>query len=467
MRKTGIWRATARVHSSLSIKLERRLNRSARWSALAAAVLLTHAFAAEPPAVAGRQALDLLLNGRYDEFSRLLTDTAKTLLTPEFIRDRVASEIAGFGTLEQIGEPETAKAGVNDLVSFPTRFSKATVAIQLTMTEAGRVAALHFRPTSDLLHPVWVRPAYSNPALFVERPVTVGEDPWKLGGTLSVPVGKGTFAAMVLVHGAGPNDRDESIFANRMFEDIAEGLSSRNVVVLRYEKRTRTYASQMSGTDYTLRDETVEDAARAVALLSKQPEVDPKHIYVLGHSVGGYALPRIVAECAKQNTPVAGAVFLAAHARPIEDVGLAQAEYMMKDGGSPDRLRQLEMLKSQVALVHHLDPSKQYPSTLLGFPVVYFFDLKDYNPVAEVARLQIPLLFLQGERDFQVTMEDFGLWKAGLAGSERASFRDYPALNHLFIPGEGPGSPSEYRKAGNVAPAVIDDISRWLSAEKH
>jgi len=443
------------------------MNRNLFRIALAATVLLANAFAAAPPAVSGRQALDLLLQGHYDEFNRLLTDDSKALLTPEFLRDRVASEIAGFGTLEQVGEPQISKVGANDLVSFPTRFSKTTIAIQLTLNEAGRVAGLHFRPASEPLPPVWVRPAYSKPALFVERPVTVGEEPWKLGGTLTVPVGKGPFTAIVLVHGAGPNDRDESIFANRMFEDIAEGLSSQNVVVLRYDKRTRTYASQMSGTDYTLREETIEDAARAVALLRKQPEVDPKRIFVLGHSLGGYALPRIVAECAKQNTPVAGAVFLAAHARHIEDVGLEQAEFMVKDGGSPDRLRQLEMLKSQVALVHHLDPSKQYPSTLLGFPVVYFFDLKDYNPVAEAARLQIPLLFLQGERDFQVTMEDFGLWKAGLAGSQQASFRDYPALNHLFIPGEGPGSPAEYRKAGNVAPAVIDDLTRWLSVEKH
>jgi len=292
--------------------------------------------------------------------------------------------------------------------------------------------------------------------------VMVGENPWKLGGTLTVPIATGRFPAIVLVHGAGPNNRDESFFANKMFEDIAEGLSSRNIVVLRYEKRTRTYASEMSGTDYTLREETIEDAALAVALVRKQPEVDPERVYALGHSLGGYALPRIVSESKRQGAHLAGVVFMAANARHIEDVGLEQAEFVLKDGGPPEKLKQLEMLKRQVEMVRHLDTNVQYPSTLLGLPVVYFFDLKDYNAVAEATRLGLPMLFLQGERDFQVTMEDFKLWKTGLAGLPQASFSSYPTLNHLFISGEGPASPTEYRKAGNVAPAVIDEIARWL-----
>jgi fermentation-respiration switch protein FrsA (DUF1100 family) len=408
-----------------------------------------------------------LLNGRYDEFRQLLTDDAKTLLTAEFLRGRVASEIQGFGSLEQLGEPEVTRVGAHDLVSFPARFAKTTVSIQLTMDEAGRVAGIHFRPASGSPAPVRMRPPYSNPALFRERVVTVGEDPWTLGGTLTVPAETGRFAAIVLVHGAGPNDRDESMFGNRMFADIAEGLSSKGLVVLRYDKRTRTYASQMSDTDYTLREETVEDAARAVALIRKQPEVDIARVYVLGHSLGGYAMPRIISECNRQGSPVAGAVFLSANARHIEDVGLDQAEFVMKDGGPPEKMKQLETIRKQAELVRHLDPNVQYPSTLLGLPVVYFFDLKNYNPVAEAARLSIPLLFLQGERDFQVTMEDFELWRNGLAGAKLATFRSYPALNHLYIAGEGPASPTDYRKAGYVAPDVIDFIAQWLTAGKN
>ena len=452
-----------RFNSAIKIRIQKKL----LWSAVAAAALVAGVLAAAPPVAPGRKALDLLLSARYEEFTQLLTDDAKALLTTQFLRERVGSEIKAFGTLQEVGEPETSKSGVYNLVTFPVRFSKAAIKIQLTLDEAGRVAGLHLANASEAQSAVWARARYSNPALFREREVTVGQDRWKLGGTLTVPAANGRFPAIVLVHGAGPDDRNESIFANRMFEDMAEGLSSNNIVVLRYEKRTRTYAAEMSNTDYTLWDETIEDATRAVALLGQQPEVDITRVYVVGHSLGGYAIPRIVSKCEQQGLHIAGAVFLAANARHIEDLALQQAEFLTRDGGPPDKLRQLEELRRQVELIRHLDAKLQYPSTLIGLPVVYFFDLQGYDPVAAAARLRIPMLFLQGERDFQVTMEDFGLWKIGLADSRQATFRTYAALNHLFIPGDGPPSAAEYRNPGNVSPAVIEDIARWLSAPKH
>jgi hypothetical protein len=333
------------------------------------------------------------------------------------------------------------------------------VDVQFTINEAGLVAGLHFRPPDQPLPPSWNRPPYSNPAMFHEKAVTVGSDPWKLPGTLTIPEGKGPFPGVVLAHGPGPNDRDESMFANRIFADIAEGLGTRGIVVLRYDKRTKVYGTQMSEMDFTLNDETVDDAVRAIALLREQPEVDAKRVFVLGHSLGGYAVPRIAAQA-----HVNGAVVMAGNARRIEDIAIAQTECMLKARGSisTDDQRRLDAMKEQAGMVKSLDPSKPHPPVLLGLPAAYFLDLKSYEPAAEAKRLSIPLLFLQGERDFQVTMEDFGMWKAGLADSKLAGFRTYPALNHLFIAGEGPGSPAEYRKPGNVAPAVVEDIATWL-----
>src|SRR2546425_10392277 len=111
----------------------------------------------------------------------------------------------------------------------------------------------------------WTRPAYSKPDAFRESEVTVGADQWKLPGTLTVPTGSGPFTGIVLVHGSGPNDRDETIAATKVFKDLAEGLASRGVAVLRYEKRTRQYGARVASMQgLTVDDETVTDAARAL-----------------------------------------------------------------------------------------------------------------------------------------------------------------------------------------------------------
>ncbi len=326
------------------------------------------------------------------------------------------------------------------------------------------IAVLHLALPAAGQNTAWNRPLYSKLGLFFERPVVVGSDPWKLAGLLSVPTTAGRHPGVVLVHGAGPNDRDEKIYSTRMFADLAEGLASRGIVTLRYDKRTRAYGPQMSAIAYTLQEETVEDAVRALALLRQQPEVDPNKLFVIGHSLGGYAVPRIV----KQAGSVAGAVLLAANARRIEDISIAQTEYMLaaKGGASPEEARKMELMKAEAVRVRELAPGKEHPQILLGLPVEYFLDLKSYDPAAEAKRLGIPLLVLQGDRDFQVTKVDFELWQKGLAGAKNVKFHDYGVLNHLFMSGDGPSSQLEYRKGGNVAAAVIDDIATWIAGSK-
>lgn len=90
----------------------------------------------------------------------------------------------------------------------------------------------------------------------------------------------------------------------------------------------------MSETYYTLDDETVEDATRAALLLRKQPEIDPSRIFVLGHSLGGYASPRIAA----RDRQLAGLIVMAGPARPIEDVAFDQTDYVMHLNGEPARI---------------------------------------------------------------------------------------------------------------------------------
>jgi uncharacterized protein len=417
------------------------------------------------PAAVGRRALDLLLAEKYTELSGMLAPAAKDTLTPAFLRDRAGVEIKGFGKLGSIGEPVIARDGRNTLVSFPVQFSRVSVNIQFTLTDSGQLGGLFFRPANAPLPPVWQRPTYSRPELFHEREVTVGDDAWKLGGTLLIPVGKPPFPAVVLVHGPGPNDRDESIYSNKILADLAEGLASRGLAVLRYDKRTKIYAAKMSEMDYTVEQETVEDAVRAAALLRHQPEIDPNRVFVLGHSLGGYLAPRIAA----QDGRLAGLIFLAANARPVEVMALEQNEYVasLGNGPSPEVQKRLADLRAEVIKVRNPTPGKANPPVLMGLPLAYLLDLKGYDPLAAAKRLAIPMLFLQGERDFQVTMKDFDLWKSALGGRSNATFRAYPALNHLFLAGEGKGSPAEYRVPGNFNAEAVGGMADWLLAQKH
>ena len=76
--------------------------------------------------------------------------------------------------------------------------------------------------------------------------------------------------------------------------------------------------------------------------------------------------------------------------------------------------------------------------------------------------LSQPILILQGERDYQVTMKDFEIWKKELQTNSKNTFISYAKLNHLFIKGEGKCTPAEYQVSGNVSEQVVKDIADWI-----
>jgi alpha-beta hydrolase superfamily lysophospholipase len=196
----------------------------------------------------------------------------------------------------------------------------------------------------------------------------------------------------------------------------------------------------------------VEDAVQALAVVRSQAEVNGQRVFVIGHSLGAYVAPRI----AEQDGKLAGIVLMAGNVRPIEDLLVEQVTYMGIKGDQLDRAKDLQVK------VKKLEPGDEDSPALGGIPVSYWVDLKDYDPAAAAKKLAIPLLILQGERDYQVTMTDFALWKAAVGGAKGVVMKSYPALNHLFVAGEGKSLPAEYSKPGHVALAVIDDIAKFV-----
>jgi dienelactone hydrolase len=405
---------------------------------------------APDPAVTARKALDLLLGEKYSELFQMFSPELQKDSPEDRLGKLAATEIKPQGAVESIGEPSVRKAGPNTIVVIPVKFASRSVNFQAAINASGQVYIMNLVPGEV----AWQRPAYSKPDAFHERAVTVGEGDWKLPGTLTVPSGAGPYPAIALVHGNGPNDRDETVGGSKIFKDLAEGLATRGIVVLRYEKRTRQYGAKMAGMHgTTVQEETVDDAVAAAALLRAQKEVDPRRVYVLGHSLGGYVAPRIAEEDGK----LAGLLILAGNVRPLEDLLMEQSRSMQMNAS------QMETLKTLVARIKALEPADADAPPILGMTVPYLLDLKGYDPVAVAKKQTIPMLILQGERDYQVTMADFALWKAALGARKDVVFHSYPALNHLFIAGEGKSTEAEYRKPGHVAPEVIDDIAKWIA----
>jgi dienelactone hydrolase len=163
--------------------------------------------------------------------------------------------------------------------------------------------------------------------------LTLVNGKFELPGTLTLPKGDGPFPAVVLVHGSGPHDQDETIGPNKGFKDLAYGLAAHGIAVFRYTKRTEKYGEKSSDdpAKLTVDDEVISDARAAVALVAQQPKINPKQVFLLGHSLGAYLAPRI----ATGDSQIAGIAILGANTKPIEQVIVEQVRYLASKGGAP------------------------------------------------------------------------------------------------------------------------------------
>jgi len=292
--------------------------------------------------------------------------------------------------------------------------------------------------------------------------VRIGRGDWALPGTLSFPAARRPVAGLVLVHGSGPLDRDETIGPNRPFRDLASGLASRGVAVLRYDKRTLVYGARLAAQRdrLTLHDETVADAVEAIRLLRRSEGVDGARVFVLGHSLGGVALPGIAA----LEPGIAGFVMLATPSRPLQDVYRDQMAYLFGLDGvvTEEERARLESVRREVERVTRPEIAGGAGDLPLGLSRVYWDDLKRHDARETAAGLRGPILVLQGARDYQVTRDDFEGWRSVLAGRPDVAFQLYPSLNHLFMEGAGRSTPDEYQVAGHVAVEVVEDLAAWV-----
>jgi dienelactone hydrolase len=404
-----------------------------------------------------------LISGEVEPLLPTLTDRMKAAIDAQGLRSIMSALSLQVGAFKSQTGARFEAQGVMRVVIVSCAFERANVEFRVAFDPNDRLAGVGLAPPATAV--AYSAAAYVTASAFRDETLTVDAGGWPLPGTLSMPVGDGPFPAVVLVQGSGPNDRDMSFGPNKPFRDLAEGLASRGIAVLRYDKRTRTHASRIAGLrDFTVKEEVVDDVLAAVKQMRTTKGVRADRVFVLGHSLGGMLAPRI----AGADPAIAGVILMAAAVRPLEQSIVDQTRYLaMLDGKvSAEEEAVLAAMTKLAADVQALKPGDPpIASTGIRAPASYWLDLRGYDPPAEARRMAMPMLVLQGERDYQVTMEDYAAWQRAIGSRANVQMKSYPALNHLFLAGSGPSAPAEYGQAGHVDAAVVRDIAAWITRE--
>lgn len=358
-------------------------------------------------------------------------------------------------------------SGNYEALEMTLRFEKGSAVQRVVFDKENRISGLRFRngdevPEEQALHEA-----------FTEREVTVDAgDGYPLRGRLSIPKTDTPLPAIVLVHGSGPCDMDESVGKNAPFRDLSAALAERGFMVLRYDKRTYTHGAEIAAhaesASMTVDEEVVHDALAAVALLKSFEGVDTQRVYLLGHSMGGGLLSYINdmgADCA-------GYVIMAGTPRKQWELSAEQilsvADDLEEAGNTSKAAEARNFVETEKRKADDL-LNLGIGETIFGIPARYHQKLAQIDPIALHMKDQLPVLILQGEEDRQVNMLDYSLWQEGLKHHPRAAYISYPRLNHLF--GEYHGEPvpysqivqNEYGQQTPVPAEVMDDIANWLS----
>lgn len=327
---------------------------------------------------------------------------------------------------------------------------------------------------------------------FMEEEVSFGHNDVVLSGTLTIPNGKGNFPAVVLVSGSGGQTRDCNIFGFNLFEILADSLTRQGIAVLRYDDRgfgkSTGDFNKSTTTDFSL------DAQSAIDFLAKHEKINPKRIFVYGHSEGGVIATRLAAN--PKN--LSGALLIAAPAMRGDSLLLEQTRLIgMGSGLSNEQLEKASVLNRKfytaviegqewsvlepelknflqeefgaVPTISESDKNTMLEQKLEGLKAQYqspwLTEFLRYSPVNDLRKIQIPILAVYGGKDVQVPEKSNRAAMEKLfrqSGKSNAQIKTFEQANHLFQEANS-GLPTEYADLNKqYVNGFIMAVSTWI-----
>jgi uncharacterized protein len=327
---------------------------------------------------------------------------------------------------------------------------------------------------------------------------------------LTIPaVGNGPFPGVLLVAGSGAIDMNVTISPDiKQFWQIAQYLSERGFVVLRYDKRGVGENGTIIETNVwgnATFDNLKNDAARALDVLIEQPEVDPDKITLIGHSEGTVIIPRLVIDLNNDNntstgnlTKVANIVLMSTvaqnlfdviHAQVVDDTLAYAHQVLDKNHTGSFSIREpieLPELSEGVATyfgsstAEYVDIESQLRPLLervfenitsgdteakcpIGTCPIWIRSHGELEPTLNVidnVSESTDILMMNGENDTQTPVQQAFLLEQRLTEVNHPDHTliTYPDLGHVFSP-----SSQWFTEFGPVEQNVLSDLHRWLS----
>jgi len=409
------------------------------------------------------QVLEKMQGGAYGEVHALFDDTMAAALTEKDLETLLPSLETSFGSLVEIGIETVSQVSGYTVAALPLTFERGRLLLQVSWKN-GRIAGMYFAPMEEQVTPQ----EEAAPQGVTEEEISVGTP--ALPGLLTLPKESAApLPAVVLLHGSGPSDMDETIGQTKLFRDLAWGLAQKGIAVLRFDKRTYVYGKDYTQEElaaFTVQQEAIDDSLSAAALLKEDSRIDPSRIFLAGHSLGGCIAPRI----ARENPGVfAGLLLLSASPWTLGDIVILQNRAAVSQASPllrPVLSQQVDSLENEWRSIREGTRENALQKTFAGQSAYYFWDLARHDTAEELLSFDIPVLIVNGGRDFQVTNEaGYDAWKA-LPLPDNIQLILEKKLNHLLMDPDVSesvqGTQGEYDVPCHVSDDVINELSSFI-----